>query len=196
MRKLHVSKFNQFRIIVCVIVGLILGLFLVLFSNIFTHFSSNIKTNSVTISCDKEKVKLKIPEETKLSQTQNPILIYSIEKNEDGSEMEIYTQQKASDEIQLSNSSKFGMVFKDETIATFEVYNSEEKDPLRIVPDIQSFKYKRKEIKYSETQLTETSYIYYLVKELSKKDSLLITLESNSKLSEKDFTSILKSVKL
>lgn len=94
MRKLHVSKFNQFRIIVCVIVGLILGLFLVLFSNIFTHFSSNIKTNSVTISCDKEKVKLKIPEETKLSQTQNPILIYSIEKNEDGSEMEIYTQQK------------------------------------------------------------------------------------------------------
>lgn len=183
------------KIIIILIFGLIFSICLILSMKTYFNYKTKEYQKSdktqINLVYDKDIIKLKLPSLKKLSKTQNPILIYDIEKLTDGSEIEIYTQKKDYKSIKNKKLNKIGIILSDETNITFELYNTKEKNPLRVVSNTNTFDYNDKKITYGGYNSSETDYYYYLTVSISKNTSILISINSTHKMLESDFTNIL-----
>ena len=188
MKKL--SKKEKFYIIITVIIGILLGILLAFFYGKSAVTESTQKTK-LDLKLNDSSITLNLPMKDALSSTQNPILVYNEEKTENGT-IEVYTQQKSYEKIKDIN--KMGIILKDETMITFELYNTEDKEPLRIIEQSKEMISKNHTFEYGKLKASNTQVNYYCTTKISETKSLLITINAKRDLTETDLMKILKYV--
>ena len=152
---------------------------------------SNLGKVSIKLSLNKDNIIVKLPEEKNLFDKETSIVTYKTDKDLDGNDIEIYKQNGLYKQIDQSNLNKISLTLSDETIFTFELYKIKDKNPLNVLSQTKSFKYKDKEIIYGGYQSGENTYDNYINVEISDKTSLVISLTTPDPLTKGNIKGIL-----
>ena len=184
------GKINQKKLIK-ILSGCLIFLIVVLIGIIlFKHEKPTPQQEHISLKLDKSAIALNLPTKESLSTKQNPVIVYRTEKQEDGSEVEIYTQQKDYENLNTDNLSKLGVVLSDETTVTFEIYKTKDKNPLEVVSDTKTFKNGTHKITYGMYKANEKEYCYYLTMKESNENSVLISINSDHKMNQDNLSGI------
>ena len=184
------GKINQKKIIK-ILSGCLIFLIVVLIGIIlFKYEKPTPQQEHISLKLNKSAITLNLPTKESLSTKQNPVIVYRTEKQEDGSEVEIYTQQKDYENLDTDNLSKLGVILSDETTVTFEIYKTKDKNPLEVVSDTKTFKNGTNKITYGMYKANEKEYCYYLTMKESNENSILISINSDHKMNQDNLSGI------